>query len=85
MKKLIPILIFLISGVALSANAQDAKTKTKPITTPVDKVNNVVRPHHKISHGTKYVNKSATGRKTETEVKTARPIAKRSKRKVKKD
>ena len=61
-------LLFLITVTAISAKAQE--TKTKPVTTPTDKVHNVTHPHHKVSHGTKTKTKTATGKKTTTEVKT---------------
>ena len=61
-------LLFLITVTVISAKAQE--TKTKPVTTPTDKVHNVTHPHHKVSHGTKTKTKTATGKKTTTEVKT---------------
>ena len=54
-------LLFLITVTAISAKAQE--TKTKPVTTPTDKVHNVTHPHHKVSHGTKTKTKTATGKK----------------------
>ena len=74
-------LVFFLSIAVLAASAQE--TKTKPITTPSDKVHNVVHPHHKVAHGTKYVHKSVTGKKTEAEVKTAKPEAAIPKKKKK--
>ena len=61
MKKIIPLFAFFISAGIFSATAQE--TKTKPITTPSDKVHNVVHPKNKIDHGTKYKHKSVTGKK----------------------
>ena len=83
MKKIIPILLVLLGGAAFSVTAQE--TKTKPVTTPTDKVHNVIHRHHKISHGSKYVHKSAAGKKTEAEVKTTKTEAAVPKKKVKKD
>ena len=68
MKKIIPMLLFFITVAAVSAKAQE--TKTKPVTTPTDKVHNVTHPNNKVSHGTKSKHKTATGKKSTTEVKT---------------
>ena len=58
MKKIIPLLVLFLSAAVFSASAQE--TKTKPITTPTDKVHNVIHPHHKIAHGTKHKHESVT-------------------------
>lgn len=81
MKKIIPILLFFITVAAVSAKAQE--TKTKPVTTPTDKVHNVTHPHHKVSHGTKHKTETATGKKTTTEVKTSKQEAAVPKKKAK--
>lgn len=81
MKKIIPMLLFFITVTAVSVKAQE--TKTKPVTTPTDKVHNVIHPHNKVSHGTKYKHKTATGKKTTTEVKTSKQEAVVPKRKTK--
>ena len=83
MKKIIPLLAFFLSVAVFSANAQE--TKTKPVTTTTDKMHNVIHPHHKIAHGTKYKHESVTGKKTVTETKTTKPEAAISKKKKKKD
>ena len=83
MKKIVSLFAFFLGVAMFSASAQE--TKTKPITTPTDKVHNVIHPHHKIAHGTKYVHKSATGKKTEAGVKTTKSEAAASKKKKKKD
>ena len=83
MKKIIPILLLLMGAAVFSAKAQE--TKTKPVTTPTDKVHNVIHKHHKISHGRKYVHKSAVGKKTEAEVRTTKTEAAAPKKKIKKD
>ena len=74
-------LLFLITIAAVSAKAQE--TKTKPVTTPTDKVHNVIHPHNKVSHGTKYKHKTATGKKTTAEVKTNKQEAVVPKKKTK--
>jgi 23S rRNA maturation mini-RNase III len=83
MKKIIPILLVFLGAAVFSAQAQE--TKTKPVTTPTDKVHNVIHRHHKISHGRKIVHKSAAGNKTEAEVKTTKTEAAAPKKKTKKD
>jgi hypothetical protein len=83
MKKIIPLLVFFLSAAVFSARAQE--TKTKPVITPTDKVHNVIHPHHKISHGTKYKHRSAAGKKTVKETKTTKPEAAEPKKKIKKD
>jgi hypothetical protein len=83
MKKIIPLVAFFLSAAVFSANAQE--TKTKPVTTPTDKVHNVIHPHHKISHGTKYKHKSASGKKTVKEEKTTKPVAAEPKKKNEKN
>jgi hypothetical protein len=72
MKKIIPLLAFFLTVAVFSARAQE--TKTKPVTTTSDKVHNVIHPHKKISHGTKYKHKSASGKKTVATVKTEEPV-----------
>jgi len=81
MKKIIPMLLFFITVAAVSAKAQE--TKTKPVTTPSDKVHNTTHPHNKVSHGTKTKHKTATGKKTTTEVKTHKQEAAVPKKKTK--
>ena len=81
MKKIISMLLFFITVTAISAKAQEAKTK--PVTTPTDKVHNVTHPHQKVSHGTKYKSKTTTGKKTTTEVKTNKQQAAVPKKKTK--
>jgi hypothetical protein len=81
MKKILSMLLVFITVTAISAKAQE--TKTKPVTTPTDKVHNVVHPHHKVSHGTKYKHKTATGKKTTTTVKTSKTEAVVPKKKTK--
>jgi hypothetical protein len=83
MKKIIPLLAFFLSAAVVSASAQE--TKTKPVTTPTDKVHNVIHPHHKIAHGTKYKHESVTGKKTVTQVKTTKAEAADTKKKKKTD
>ena len=83
MKKIIPLLAFFLSAAAFSASAQE--TKTKPVVTPSDQVHNVIHPHHKVAHGTKYKHESVTGKKTVTQVKTTKPEAAVPKKKKKKD
>ena len=83
MKKIIASFVFLFSVAVFSASAQE--TKTKPVTTPTDKVHNVIHPHHKIAHGTKHKHESVTGKKTVTEVKTTKAEAADPKKKKKKD
>ena len=81
MKKILSMLLVFITVTAISAKAQE--TKTKPVTTPTDKVHNVVHPHHKVSHGTKYKHKTATGKKTTTTEKTSKTEAVVPKKKTK--
>ena len=81
MKKIIPMLLFFVTVAAVSTKAQD--TKTKPVTTPTDKVHNVIHPHSKVSHGTKYKHKTATGKKSTTEIKTNKTEAVVPKKKTK--
>ena len=73
MKKIISLFAFFLCVAVFSASAQE--TKTKPVTTPTDKVHNVIRPHHKIAHGTKSKHESVTGKKTVTQVKTTKSEA----------
>ena len=71
----------LMFGVGIcSVNAQE--TKTKPITTPSDKVHNLAHPHHKISHGVKYKHKSANHKKHVITRKTENSQALKPKRKT---
>ena len=81
MKKSIPMLLFFITAAVVSASAQE--TKTKPVTTPTDKVHNVTHPHHKVSHGTKHKTETASGKKSTTEVKTNKQVAAVPKKKTK--
>ena len=80
MKKIIPLLAFFLSAAVFSARAQE--TKTKPVTTPSDKVHNVIHPHNKIAHGTKYKHKSASGKKTVSTVKKNEPEPAETKKKT---
>lgn len=73
MKKKILFLFFIGSTIAFSARAQ-TETKEKPITTPKDKVHNTIHPKNKVSHGTKYKHKTATGKKKVVTVKTDHPV-----------
>ena len=81
MKKIISMLLFFITVATVSTKAQE--TKTKPVTTPTDKVHNVTHPHQKVSHGTKTKSKTATGKKSTTEVKTNKQEAAVPKKKTK--
>ena len=74
----------LIFGVGIySISAQE--TKTKPVTTPSDKVHNVIHPHHKISHGVKYKHKSANDKKHVVTRKTENAQALKPKQKTEKN
>jgi hypothetical protein len=68
MKKKLSLLALCFGAAIFTASAQE--TKEKPLTTPKDKVHNVIHPHNKRSHGTKYKTKSAAGQKQVTSVKT---------------
>ncbi|HEV8283838.1 MAG TPA: hypothetical protein VGQ09_05995 [Chitinophagaceae bacterium] len=82
MKKVI-LSLALMFGVGVCAiNAQE--TKTKPVTTPSDKVHNVVHPHHKISHGVKYKHKTANDKKHVVTTKTEHSQALKPKEKTEK-
>ncbi len=81
MKKIILMLLFFMTVAAISTKAQE--TKTKPVTTPTDKVHNVTHPNQQVSHGTKTKTKTATGKKTTTEVKTNKQEAAVPKKKTK--
>ena len=74
-------LLFFITVAAFSTKAQE--TKTKPVTTPGDKVHNVIHPKHKVSHGTKYKHKTSSGKKTTTVVRTNKTQAVAPKKKTK--
>ena len=71
--------VFMLIAV-LAINAQE--TKTKPVTTPTDKVHNVTHPHDKVSHGTKTKHKTATGSKHVTTKKTSNAEALKPKEKT---
>jgi hypothetical protein len=74
----------LIFGVGIySISAQE--TKTKPVTTPSDKVHNVIHPHQKISHGAKYKHKSANDKKHVVTRKTENAQALKPKQKTEKN
>ena len=74
----------LMFGVGIySISAQE--TKTKPVTTPSDKVHNVIHPHHKISHGVKYKHKSANDKKHVVTRKTENAQALKPKQKTEKN
>jgi len=77
-KVLISAAFILIAGFAV--NAQEAKTK--PVTTPTDKVHNVTHPHHKVSHGTKTKTETAGGHKHVTTEKTTKQEALKPKEKT---
>lgn len=68
---------------AFNANAQE--TKSKAVTTPGDKVHNVIHPHHKRSHGRKYKRETAHGKVSKTKIRTthAHPMRAEAKEKVK--
>ncbi|HMG67342.1 MAG TPA: hypothetical protein VK588_06635 [Chitinophagaceae bacterium] len=67
MKKIMIALVIGFIIIGFSAGAQE--TKTKPLTTPSDKIHNMVHPGSKIQHGTKYKHKAVSGKKTTTTVK----------------
>lgn len=69
MKKIMVALVIGFTIIGFSASAQETKTKSKPLTTPSDKIHNMVHPGSKIQHGTKYKHKSPSGKKTSTAVK----------------
>jgi hypothetical protein len=81
MKKKLSLLALSIGIFVFSASAQQV-AKEKPITTPKDKVHNTIHPHNKVAHGTKYKNKTASGKKSVVAVKTDEPIPKDTKKKV---
>jgi hypothetical protein len=66
---------------ALSVTASYAQTtiKVEPVTTPGDKVHNVLHPKHKRAHGVKVKRKYANGNKKTTKLKTehAQPLIKK--------
>jgi hypothetical protein len=70
----------LIFVAVLAIHAQE--TKTKPVTTPTDKVHNVTHPHNKVSHGTKTKHKTAEGKKHVTTEKTSKAEALEPKKKT---
>jgi hypothetical protein len=78
MKKVLMSAAFMFVAI-LAINAQE--TKTKPVTTPTDKVHNVTHPHNKVSHGTKTKHKTAAGKKHVTTEKTSKPEALEPKKK----
>jgi glucan phosphoethanolaminetransferase (alkaline phosphatase superfamily) len=82
MKKLLLSFALLFVVGICAINAQE--TKTKPVTTPSDKVHNVVHPHNKISHGTKYKHKTANDKKHVVTKKTANAEALKPKEKTEK-
>jgi hypothetical protein len=79
MKKVLMSAAFIFIAV-LAINAQE--TKTKPVTTPTDKVHNVTHPHHKVSHGTKTKHETAAGTKHVTTEKTPQKEALKPKEKT---
>jgi len=79
MKKVLMSAAFIFIAV-FAINGQE--TKTKPVTTPSDKVHNVTQPHHKVSHGTKTKHKTAEGKKHVTTDKTSKPEALKPKEKT---
>ena len=78
MKKIVLSLAVML---ALSVTASYAQTTTKvePVTTPGDKVHNVLHPKHKRAHGVKIKRKYANGNKKTTKLKTeqAQPLIKK--------
>ncbi|TMI94116.1 MAG: hypothetical protein E6H06_09990 [Bacteroidetes bacterium] len=83
MKKLLLSLALIFVVGICAINAQE--TKTKPVTTPSDKVHNVVHPHHKISHGEKYKHKTASDKKHVVTKKTGKEALKPKEKTEKKD
>ncbi len=83
MKKIMMLLVIVFTMGAFSANAQE--TKSKAVTTPGDKIHNVIHPHHKKSHGRKYKHTTAHGKVTKSKVTTphAQPMKPEEKEKVK--
>jgi hypothetical protein len=81
MKKLLLSALVFVAGIC-AVSAQE--TKTKPVTTPSDKVHNVIHPHHKISHGVKYKHKTANDKKHVVTKKTAKAEALKPKEKTEK-
>jgi hypothetical protein len=81
MKKLLG--LFLIAGTIASTNVnaqvpkkqkmetEDSKAKVKPETTVGDKAHNVIHPHNKRSHGTKYKVKTPGGKVTQKVTKNS--------------
>jgi hypothetical protein len=82
MKKLLLSFAFMFVAGICVINAQE--TKTKPVTTPSDKVHNVIHPHNKISHGVKYKHKTANDKKHVVTKKTAKAEALKPKEKIEK-
>jgi hypothetical protein len=80
-KLLLSFALMFVVGIC-AINAQE--TKTKPVTTPSDKVHNVIRPHHKISHGVKYKHKTANDKKQVVTKKTGNSEALKPKEKTEK-
>jgi hypothetical protein len=81
MKKKLSLLALSVGIFVFSAGAQQV-TKEKPIITPKDKVHNTIHPNDKVSHGTKYKHKAASGKKSVVAVKTDQPVPKDTKKKV---
>ncbi len=63
--------------------AQAQEMKSKAVTTPGDKVHNVIHPHHKRSHGRKYKRESKSGKVSKTKVVTPTAHAMKPKEKMK--
>ena len=82
MKKLLLSFTLMFFVGICAVNAQE--TKTKPVTTPSDKVHNVIHPHNKISHGVKYKHKTASDKKHVATKKTANSEALKPKEKTEK-
>jgi hypothetical protein len=82
MKKALITAAFMLGIGVCAIHAQE--TKTKPVTTPTDKVHNVTHPHNKVSHGEKTKTKTATGKKHVTTEKTTKPEALEPKKKTEK-
>ena len=74
-------LIFVVGICAISAQ----ETKTKPVTTPSDKVHNVIDPHHESCHGEKYKHKTASDKKHVVTKKIGKEALKPKEKTEKKD
>jgi hypothetical protein len=77
MKKLFVSLAVMLAVSITAAYAQT--TKVEPVTTPGDKVHNVLHPKHKRAHGVKVKHTYANGNKKTTKLKTeqSQPLIKK--------